>query len=330
MRLCYNWLVVGYKRLVGSKKPHYLLSTIYCLFYILHSTFYISCTSPTDNAWNGTAKIVADESLKPMVSQLCQAYELTTPNAHFKIDYTSETEAIQQVLKDSVRLAFIARELVGSEKQALKDIKLSPRLVEIATDGVALITSRENNDSLITIQQLLGIFSGKIKDWSGLKGSKKSGKLVLVFDKANASNVNYMAQKFGIHDFSTLTISAAGSNEKVIEYVHKTPNAIGFIGVNWLSDGDEALTAQLAKKIRVMYVAKDDTSRHFQPTQEALAIKQYPLSRKIYILNRETYPGLATALTNYIFRDVGSIVIEKCGLWPKQPYKREIIIKKEM
>ena len=42
------------------------------------------------------------------------------------------------------------------------------------------------------------------------------------------------------------------------------------------------------------------------------------------------HAGLGSGMVNYIMRDVGSLIIEKCGLWPAKPFNREVIIKKEI
>ena len=293
----------------------------------------LSCSKPKDNAWSGTITVASDESMKPMVDQICDAYTGISQDAHFKITYKPERETINLLLNDQARVIFTARELSPIEQKKLKErgVRYNPQ--PIATDGVALITNKQNTDSLITTSELTDIFSGKIKLWSELKGRKQTGKIILVFDNANASNLDFMIQKFGIKDISKLNISAAGSNPKVIEYVRQNPNAIGFIGVNWISDGESPLSMQMAKGLRVMAVAekeKPTKEDYFQPSQRSLGLQDYPLRRKIYVISQEMYAGLGSGLVNYITRDSGALLVEKCGLWPTVPFNREITIKKKI
>jgi phosphate transport system substrate-binding protein len=292
-----------------------------------------SCKKAEDSAFHGTINITADESLQPMVDQLCQAYQGIHPDASFKILYQPEQQATSSVLKDSTRLAFITRELTSDEQRMLtsKGIRYNPQY--IATDGVALLANRSNIDSLTTLEELSAIFKGKITNWGQLKGGNQNSDIVLVFDNANSSNLNFIMKKFGLADVKGLNIFSAGSNKKVIEYVRENPNALGFIGVNWISDGDVPLTAELSQGLRVMGVsekANPTEEDYFQPFQRDLRYKTYPLHRKIYVINREMHAGLGSGLVNYIMRDVGSLIIEKCGLWPAKPFNREVIIKKDI
>lgn len=292
-----------------------------------------SCKQANDSAFHGTVTITADESLRPMVEQLCQGYEGIHAGTKFNIEFMPEHLAIGKMMEDSSRLAFVTRELTTSEQKVFKSrgIRYSPQF--IAIDGLALLTNRSNGDSLITMNEVEGIFKGKIKTWSQLKGSQQTKDIVLVFDNANSSNLNFVMNKFGLTDLKGLQIFSAGSNKNVIEYVRQNPNALGFIGVNWISDGDVPLTAELSKGLRVLAISdKEKPTRqdYFQPFQQDLRFGNYPLARKVYIINREMHAGLGSGLLNYIMRDVGSLIIEKCGLWPAKPFNREVILKKEI
>ncbi len=288
-----------------------------------------SCTSDNlDNPRRGTINVSVDESFMPLVKSLTHAYEGIYPDAHFNVAYVPEQKAVLSLLQDSSRLAFTSRVLSQNERDIIK--QQEGRLTEqkIAIDGIALITGKANQDSLITIKDLEGIFSGQIKDWSQLKRGSQSGPITLVFDNANSSNLDFMLKQFGVKDVTKLPIYTAESNENVIKHVRENRSSIGFIGVSWISDGDATLTAKLSKNIRVMGVSGKENPNtiqdYGQPFQRDLRKGNYPLARFIYIISREGYSGLGGGLMTYIARDVGGLVIEKMGLVPIIPYPRNI------
>jgi len=305
---------------------------IYNTFFLLFLGGFMSCSVPKDGASYGTIAITSDESLQPMVDQLTQAYEGIYPDAHFKVAYRPEQQAISLMIRDSARLVFSTRLFTAEEQAFFKQegIRYTPQ--HIATDGLALVINPQNKDSLTTMTELARLFKGELTDWSQLEGSSRSGKITLVFDNANSSNLNFMMAKFGLKDVKNLNIFSAGSNQKVIEHIRNNPNALGFIGVNWISDGDLAQTKRLSKGVRIMGVsAKENPTSvkdYYQPFQRDLGLENYPLCRKVYIISREMTGGLGSGLINYIMRDVGSLVIEKCGLWPKKPFNREVYLQK--
>lgn len=293
----------------------------------------LRCTSNNgnlDNPRQGTITIAADESFKPLVNSLTNAYEGIYPNAHFKVDYKPEQEAIRQLLNDSARIIFATRQLNEKELEIIKKQKGSQKFQHIATDGLALVVGRSNPDSLITMPEIKAILEGRITDWSQIQGGQ-TGLITLVFDNANASNLNFMLNKFGIKDIQKLRIISAGSNENVIKDVRENPLHLGFIGVNWISDGHSLASEELSKGIHVMGVAKDakpdSLSDYIQPFQAGLEFKRYPLHRDLYVISREGYSGLGGGLMTYIARDVGGLIIQKMGLLPTVPYPRELEIK---
>ncbi|MDB5242160.1 MAG: phosphate transporter substrate-binding protein [Spirosoma sp.] len=295
----------------------------------------VSCDNgkpPLDNPSRGTITIAADESFLPLVTQLTAAYSGIYPNAHFKVVFKPEQEAINMMLRDSARLVFTTRKLTKNEQLKLDELKIRGATEKIATDGVALIVNKANTDSLITMDQLRAIFSGRIKQWSQLREGSQSSPITLVFDNNNSSNLDFVLDTLHVTDLKNLRIFTTKSNREVIEFVRKNPSALGFIGVNWISDSDEPLSIELAQDLRVMGVSNKPNPSgrkdYFQPFQEDLGMQRYPLRRPVYILSRETHPGLGGGLINYIARDAGSLIVRKLGLWPAVQYNREVNITK--
>lgn len=293
---------------------------------------FFSCGSGSDNQLDnptrGSVKIAVDESFMPLVKDLVLSYEGIYPNTHFDVSYIPEQEAILAFLQDSVRLAFVTRELTQPEEDIIRKQQGIYKKQEIATDGIALITSIQNKDTLITLPELQSIFNKSVKNWEELPGRSTKGPIVLVFDNANSSNLQFLLKKFGVEDLTGLSIYTSGTNEKVFEFIKQNPSAIGFVGVNWISDDNDAITHELSNGVNVMGVSNQehnsDNKVYFQPFFRQLVDKDYPLSRSLYILSREGYSGLGGGLQTYIARDVGGLIIEKKGLVPTIPYPRSV------
>lgn len=304
-----------------------------CIFVLLTAVGILTCSPKKpalDNPSHGMITVAADESFKPLVDQLTGTYSGLYTDTNFKVVYKPEQEAINMMLRDSARIVFCTRTLTKQEQGILNQRKITGKTQLIATDGVALITGKANTDSLVTMAELRGIFSGKIKTWSQLRGGNQSGAITLVFDNNNSSNLDFILKKFDVKRVTDLRIFTARSNEDVIKYVRTNPSALGFIGVNWISDSEGPLTAELSRGLRVLGVSTKDNpagrADYFQPFQRSLGLKDYPLIRPVYILSREAHPGLGGGLITYIVRDAGSLIIEKLGLWPTKPYNREIYL----
>jgi phosphate transport system substrate-binding protein len=293
----------------------------------------ISCSTnpPLDTPAKGTISVVADESLQPLVNELTGTYSGIYPDAHFKVSYKPEQEAINALLRDEARIAFTTRALTPDEQAVLNQRKIPGKAERIATDGVALIINKANTDSLLTMSELEWVFQAKISTWAQLKGGNQSGPITLVFDNDNSSNLNFVLKTFKITDVKSLRIFTVKSNAEVIAFVRQNPSALGFIGVNWISDGDAPLSARLSANLRVVGLSPKPNpvglADYYQPFQRSLGLQEYPLRRPVYVLSREAHAGLGGGLLNYIVRDAGGLIIEKLGLWPTKPYNREVYLK---
>ena len=78
--------------------------------------FFVSCQKPvkdkyTDTYTTGQIHIAIDESFKPIVQEEIHVFEALTPKARIIANYTNEVEALNLLLKDSVRLAIATRPL---------------------------------------------------------------------------------------------------------------------------------------------------------------------------------------------------------------------------
>jgi phosphate transport system substrate-binding protein len=114
-------------------------------------------------------------------------------------------------------------------------------------------------------------------------------------------------------------VFAAGSNPAVIEYVKNHANALGIIGSNWISDGDNPTSLGFIKSIHVMSVAEKDglsQDKYLQPFGYNLALKTYPLRREIKIILKESHLGLGTGFVNYVCGEMGQLIVLKAGLIP--------------
>ena len=116
-----------------------------------------------------------------------------------------------------------------------------------------------------------------------------------------------------------------------MEYVSQNKNAIGVISVNWISDRDDPGVNAFLQKVKVVALSPPDTSAdagsYFKPYQAYVYLKQYPLIRDVYIINREGRNGLGTGFASFIAGDQGQRLLKLMGMLPATMPVRLIQIK---
>ncbi len=285
----------------------------------------------SDTPTSGIVSIGADETLTPLATTQKETFMGLYQYAQINLKLASEAESFRLLLADSVKAIIAARELNENEKAVFESKKLIPQTSKFAIDAIALIVSPNNSDSILTIPQLKEILSGKITNWKQLNPKSTKGDITVVFDNNGSSTSRYLKDSLNSGKEFPANCFAAKSNPDVIEYVSKNENAIGVIGVNWISDKDDPKMLSFNKKIKVVWLAKhadaiypDD---YFGPYQAYMYTGEYPLTRSIYIINREGRPGLGTGFASFVSGDQGQRIVRLTGLLPSSPYTRDIQLK---
>ena len=112
---------------------------------------------------------------------------------------------------------------------------------------------------------------------------------------------------------------AVNTNKEVLDYVEQHKNAIGVIGVSWISDQDDASVKNFLSRVRVMALSDKENptaDEYVQPYQAYIALKQYPLTREVYMISREGRAGLGTGFVSFVAGDAGQRIIRLAGLLP--------------
>ena len=242
------------------------------------------------------------------------------PDAKLNPIYTNEVDGVNLLLNDSIWMTVTARNFTQKEFDNLKARDMLPEAVPLAYDGMALICNNQNTDSCITVTDVKRILSGEVKNWSDVNKGSKRGEIWVCFDNPSSSAVHYCVDSIlGGKPINSPNIFAAKTSAEVIDYVERTPNAIGIIGSNWLNDKRDTTNTTWNKKITVMSVSKMDVAtpmNSWKPYQAWLLNGRYPFVRTIYALLNDPRRGLPWGFAHFIEQPRGQLIIFKSGLLP--------------
>ncbi|MCR5887729.1 substrate-binding domain-containing protein [Hymenobacter sp. J193] len=273
-----------------------------------------------DTPTSGVLKVAVDATFEPIVKSHVDTFQQLYQYAKIQPQYVPESDAMEALLNNKVRVAIISRELTTEEKTHFERLKLFPRTTHVAIDALAIIVNPANADSLLTMSQLRDIFTGKATQWQQISRSSKLGDITVVFDSNNSSTSRYVRDSVTHGAELTKKAFASKSNPALLDYVATHTNAIGVIGVNWISDRDDASVQSFLRRVRVAGIstaaAPKSTEDYVQPYQAYLALKTYPLRRNVYVISREARAGLGTGFASFVAGTKGQLIILKSGLMP--------------
>ncbi|MBF9142487.1 PstS family phosphate ABC transporter substrate-binding protein [Hymenobacter properus] len=302
----------------------------------------VSCNGPgspgaQDTPTSGNVSVGVDETFAPILQAQIDTFSKLYPNAHVKMSFQPEEKVMVDLINDQVKLAVVSRELNAEETADFAKQKITPRITRIGIDGLAIVLNRANPDSLLTVAQLADIFTGKTSNWSQVSGKKGLAAINVVFDANRSSTTRFIRDSVTRGAALTPRVFAAASNPALLDYVASHPNAIGVVGVNWISDRDDPTAMKFARKVRVASITSRPNPRpddYIQPYQVYLAektpeqlaehpeLQNYPLRRNLYIISREARAGLGTGFASFVAGKNGQLIFQKSGLLPAQMQAR--------
>ncbi len=99
--------------------------------------------------------------------------------------------------------------------------------VPIGVDGLAIVVHSSNTVQGLTNEQLRGLYNGKILDRSEVGG--EAGEVLLVSREDGSGSRIYFESEIMQDEPVSLTAVVMPTSQDVIEYIAKTPNAIGYV-----------------------------------------------------------------------------------------------------
>lgn len=243
--------------------------------------------SPLDTLAQGsTIRVAGSTSMVTINKALKQQFETQYPGTIVKATANGSSEGIKAVVAGNADVAAVSRALKPEElSQGLKAIP-------IGSDAIAIVVSKENPFSTgLTTEQVQGIFTGQITDWSEI--SNKGSGTIRVINRPAVS---------GTHQtFQSLVLAGAafgtGDNITTMEKDATTPilQALGKDGISYATYG------QIANQQTVRTVAINGVT----PESDL-----YSYLRTLYYVYKEPANSAAEAFLGFAGSPVGMETIK--------------------
>jgi phosphate transport system substrate-binding protein len=263
-----------------------------------------------------------DEAFRPAIEEQVKVFLALHPGKKLVVEYKPEAACWNDLYRKEVGMVIASKSLTVPESAMFYDsIGLYPQSHLLAYDAIAIILSRESQDSVFSVAQIKEILTGNI-----------TGTYQPVFDGLKATGtVRFALDSILSGRAIDLSHIRAASNSKgVIEYISAHPDAMGFIGVGWIGNPEDPEQIEYRKKVRMVWLpcrACKDSSYSY-PVQEEIFYRRYPFTRAIFAVVKEKGPGRFSEFVNFMKGDQGQLLFRRMYLVPaRRPFiVRETII----
>lgn len=258
----------------------------------------------------GETTFVADPTYKNLVEAWVAIYTNDYPDVKINIDYKIEDLAVKNFYEGEYPIAIVGKELDEAQQNYLFNkttIKYVPS--PIAMDATILITSLDNPLDSISVQQI--------------KTELYQNSNQYIFDRANSSNFNTINNVLKTKVPEGVKVSSIEDFDQMVDFLQKSPKAIGLIGYNVLSDRDNQKIKDYLTKVKILKIVNEKNTVA-EPTLENMRNGSYPFTRLVYILKNEKGFGIGAGFTRFAGSQQGQLIVKKEEMQPYYLYKREI------
>ncbi|MBL0129430.1 MAG: substrate-binding domain-containing protein [Flavobacteriales bacterium] len=265
-----------------------------------------------DTPTKGDILVLADEDFRIILESEKFAFESIYENAKVRITYLPEAELLKRMMDDSVRVVFTTC-LPGAEQEAyFRTRNLSPDVVPVLTDGIALVQGLKAADGTITLDQLRASIS---------EGAQPRA----LFDGAGTGVVRSLVDSLFAGNASQVrTASTMANTDSLVRRIAIDDRSVGLLSFARISDLDNPACRALREGLTLCAVS--DTGAAVLPNQSTLADGSYPLRRTLYALLVEGRSGLGTGFVSFVAGHKGQRIILKSGLAPIRVPARNVEI----
>lgn len=176
---------------------------------------------------SGSISMSGSTSMEKFANALCESFMEKYPDVNVTVEFTGSSAGVESVLSGKCDIGNSSRNLKDEEKEkgAVENI--------VAIDGIAVAVDPKNTVNDLTKDQLVSIYTGKVKNWSEVGGSNMP--IVVVGREAGSGTRGAFEEILKVED-QCVYANELDSTGAVMAKIASTPGAIGYVSLDAVDD----------------------------------------------------------------------------------------------
>ncbi|MGI6442494.1 MAG: phosphate ABC transporter substrate-binding protein [Synergistaceae bacterium] len=240
----------------------------------------------------GTLDISGGTAHIPVMKEAAKRIMTTNPDIRITVAGGGSGVGVKQVGEGLVTIGNTGRPLKEDEIK-----KYGLVTYPFAIDGVAVVVNPKNKINSLTTQQVMDIYSGKIKDWKEVGGAKGA---INIFGREDGSGTREVFTDRAIKKGELVSsVNVVNSNGAMKTAVAQDKRAIGYVGIGHIDNS-----------------VKAPTFDGVVPSQENAANGTFKVTRNLFMNTKGKAEGITKLFIDYIFSPEGAEIIKDSGYIP--------------
>ncbi|MBM3821799.1 MAG: PstS family phosphate ABC transporter substrate-binding protein [Verrucomicrobia bacterium] len=258
----------------------------------------------------GNITVKGSDTLVILAQKWAETYMGKNPGTKIQVTGGGTGTGFAALQNQTTDLCNASRKIRAKEiETCIKAFGKRPTEYKVAVDGLSIYVSADNAVQELSMEQLEGIFTGKIKNWKDVGGADAP---ITVYSRENSSGTYEFFKEHVLKgkDFASSAQTMPGT-AAVLQAVAKDKRGIGYGG------------AAYGAGARHLKIKKDSGSPAVEPTEESVLSQKYPIWRYLYIyVNPALDKGEIRDYLGWIQTEDGQKVVKDVGYFPLPKHLR--------
>jgi len=268
----------------------------------------IACSGAQGRA---VIRITGSDTMVNLVQAWAENYKDVRPTVSVQVAGGGSGVGIAGLIDGTLDIAAASREMKGDERQrASVRNGVEPKEFTVALDALAVYIHKDNPLDVLSIEELAEIYGerGWIVKWSQLGVSSPacaSDQIIRVGRQNSSGTYAYFRDVVlgGMREYKMGSIDQSGSKD-VVALVSRTPCAIGYSGIAFVTAGVKALKLSARKG-----------QPSVPPSPATVIDRSYPIARPLYLYTAREPTGQVKAFLDWVLAQ-GQQIVRDLGFVP--------------
>jgi phosphate transport system substrate-binding protein len=241
-------------------------------------------------------KIVLEGSttVLPIAQRAAEEYMDANSKADLTVRGGGSGVGINSLIAGTCDIAMSSRAIRDSEIQSAESKGRKTKAFVVAMDGIAVIVNNSNSVSSLSKKQIADIYTGKVTNWSEVGG--KNEKIVVV-SRDSASGTFESFSELALNKQKVIGGALMqASNQAISTTISKTPGAIGYVGIGYISGSIKAVSID-----------------GVMPSAETVLTGKYPYSRPLFMYTNGEPKGQVKDFMDFVLSKDGQRIVSEEG-----------------
>jgi phosphate transport system substrate-binding protein len=239
--------------------------------------------------------ITGSSTVAPLAAEIGKRFETQHPEVRVEVQMGGSSRGIADARSGAAQIGMVSRALKAAESDVTA--------TTIALDGVCPIVHRSNPIAALTNEQIVAIYTGRIRNWSDVGG--KDAAIVVVNKAEGRSTLELFVDYFHLSTKGIRADVVIGDNQQGIKTVAGDERAIGYVSI-----GTAEFEAQRGAAIRLLPIGG------VEPTVANVRLGRFPLSRPLNLVTREAPEGVVREFLDFARSAAVRDLVEEASFVP--------------